>query len=551
MIGALWGLGRTRARTPRLSLGLLTAFVVPGAALAQEPPVDRAPIDLVGALPDTTDFVLSVSDLRRLRASGAGRSLEAFLSEMSAWSRSASAWGAIADSIGMAPGAALDELAGSGVVFCIQGMNQPASESGPRHAVMSSISSDTETLLRKRLRPAPRGLERSMPILALEQGAFELSTFVPGRPDQGARVLITPRESTSYFDELLPVLSGSDAPSPLRGTPAFRTLEALPKGPVLGLLRGRPARDGGPDRYLALSGWVLSDRVEAIFDATEGMLLPGRSDLRRVPSGWPARAIDLLEPGALLLIAGSPKDQPADIAIDSEGARDGTLLLALLSALRLSPAIDAEMDGVAILAVHAAPDGGLAFDAAIPAANLDRMRPLVGGWVRMLATDPRLEHAEGRPDSIPVVTLGQGTSPILGKFVKAGGSLAWTFAPEAVGPGGWWVIHIRTAPDQERQAALGAQSLASRLSEPADARVTTQYRLVVHPADLVAHTQDAAKATGKASVFRWIDRVETLVLRKSPEGVLRGRLSVRFKTDLLGLPAPTPAKKPGEGEQPR
>jgi hypothetical protein len=180
-------------------------------------------LDFLATLPDTTDLVIAAEGLGHLRAAPAGQALERFLGEMNTWSMSVRSWGQVAGALGLSPERALEEVAGRQFALCIEGMSEPAATRRPRHAIITSISRPTEALLREKLKPAPRSVGHSQPILALENGAFEVSTIVPigqARDGEGgeARVLISPRESGGYFDAMLPVMSGKPARAPLGAT---------------------------------------------------------------------------------------------------------------------------------------------------------------------------------------------------------------------------------------------------------------------------------------------------------------------------------------------
>ncbi|MDX2132868.1 MAG: hypothetical protein SFY69_12530 [Planctomycetota bacterium] len=532
-----------RGRAPRVA-GALCIFAASGAVLAGPDPA------LLRAMPGSVEFVAAAGDLRSAARTPAFRGAAAFVDELGTWSRSVDAWGGIARALGMTPQAARDEVFGSQIVYAMRGVDDERAE----HALFCEISGETERLLRERLRPAPRGLERRLPILALENGAFDVSTWMFPGAETRARVLICPKGSERLFDSLLPALrtgetgddpAGPDGTGTLGASRAFAHLGQLPEGDVAVLSR-RMGAEG--ERFLVASVSFDGADVRGAIVATRDMLLPGRA---APPAGapderpaWPGEAVELLAQDATLLVAGSPREQPLDLDAELVGERvRSTLLLSLLGMMRLPPSLEQRIDGIALVAVHElrgrdeAGGSALSISVAVPTPDVDAYAPLVDGWGVSLAGDEHLRLPPAPLESVRVLSLSGEGGPVLSGLGRAGGSIAWTFAKPPGGVAGWWVLNIRTSRGDELGAGEAAKALAMRLSEAPDAADPGQFRLLIHPARLTTLLRrDRAPAPDAPSdalrVFRWIERFESN-LERAGDGLVRGRVSVRVSEAAL------------------
>lgn len=522
------------APTMRRSAACLAMSLACGVCHAQTSD-GRPDLDFLASLPARTEFLIAADDLAWCLDSRAGRGLLSFVAEMSPWDRSVAAWRDAAASLNMTPEKAIEAFAGDDVAFCITGISGPSAGRRPQHAVIATVTSQTEALLRSRLKPAPRKISHDAPVLALESGAFQLSAS-PG-PIVGtqtlSRVLIAPEGSGDLFDRLLPVVS---APRPAGGsrvgdTRAFAALRALPPGRIALLYRSMSDGAGaGEEEYLALTAGVADDTLAAEFRATDTMLLCEGGPF----DAWPASAVKLMERDASLLMAGSPRRQPLDLGEDATGRAQRTLMVSLLDNLKLPAEVTDGMEGVALLAVHRTPAGAevpaLSITCAVPVRDLDTVKPVAEAWIARVVGAPGMKLPPAAPDTVPVMVLGDARNAMLPGFVQPGGSLAWTYAAQADGPGGWWVLNIRTAAGDEARAGAAAAELARRLSEPADEADRTVYRLIVRPADLAEIIRANSPSSGESAMraFRWIERVETR-LEAAGEGLLDGTVAVRFR----------------------
>lgn len=544
-------------------------LALPAGALAQpEPDSVRAILDpvqtpdlrLIGSLPTTCELVIAAGDLDSFRAAPAGRALERFLSEISPWERSIEAWGEVAGELDMPPAEALRHLSGSQTVYALS--SQPGQGGGVSHALMAQISAATERRIREKLHPAPRGLNNSLPILAIENGAFELATAPSGR-DGEARVLIAPRESGDFFDQLLPLVRGGSGVTTLAMTPAWRSIKALPEGSLLVVYRDRRAETPlevpkGEDRFVAMTASAVGAELRAALTASEDMLTRS-PHAGSAMTGWPESAVRHLSRDATLLLAGSPREQPLEVNAHLGGAEvSRTLLLTMLSMMNLPPELEQRIDGIALIAAHE-PGGGadgaaggedaLAITAAVPVPEIDSFAPEADRWGVSLAGDPALEAPRADLASIRVLQLGGGRTRLMEGLVRPGGVLAWNFVKEAGAQNGWWVMHLRTNRAEDALAASAVQALAAALAEPVNAENRTMFRLSVRPARLAELTRRARPGANLAmdgtppkaelppapdplSAFRWLDRFESY-LERSPGGLLTGRVVVRMNTSLL------------------
>src|SRR5262245_24259479 len=559
-------------------IALGTLFCAPAGAQPAAPDLVQ-----IGSLPSTIDLTVAVSDLSAVRDTDAGRALERLFGEMSTWDRSTAAWADLARALRLEPDQAADALIGRHVILAMRGVSDPAGDRRTEQALLTTITPDVEARLREQLKPAPRGLTSNLPILALENGAFELATYRSPQPGDPARLLVAPRGSSQVFDELLPVLGGGTGLTTLSMMPCWRDVKSIADGPLLILYRVVPPglSDQISDRdiqqppdtetFFALSGRLDGSTCSAKFIASDSMLLPEPG----APGAWPAAVVEALERDALLLVAGSPDEQPAGnsslILPLAGGTHERTLLNTLLSMMQLPKPLRDQLSGVAVVAIHAAPEAApqdtrpaLSITGVLPVSDLGEFATGAHDWIASFAGGEQPSAMARRlnaapPQNIRILSLGPSAPGVLDGYLDQGGTIAWSFVPAQPAGGrtpGWWIVNIRTRAGEDAPASSTLAELSAQVAHP-DQNARTLFRLVVRPAALVemsraAHPPaapilaDAARASAPRSApeprtpsaLRWLDRVDTR-LERARSGVLSGSVTLRMNTALLG------------GEQPR
>lgn len=197
-----------------------------GPAAGAEGPATSPPCQadsFVRALPAGCDAVVVVTDAARQRRSPGGSGLRAMLTESRAFPETTRAWRDLAASLDWSGDRAFDELLGRRVAVVARNIGS----GGPtKWAVLMLVSAEAERRMRERLRAAPRGSIGGLPVLAVEDGQYEL---VVGRPQpgvdpqlvngaaSGSLVLLAPSRDTSLFADLVPSLlsrTGLAGPAP-------------------------------------------------------------------------------------------------------------------------------------------------------------------------------------------------------------------------------------------------------------------------------------------------------------------------------------------------
>lgn len=563
--GAVKGLKRWAGRA-----AALTACVAMRAGAQSGP--DRA---FVGTFPASCDLVVATGALGSIRATPAWRCAERFAGEMGGWERTLEAWGQVAASLEMRGEEAEREFLSSPLVFVMEGLTDRARGEGvARHAVVTEISPEVERRLRERLRPAPRGLEGETPILSLENGAFDLSTSV--MEGRATRLLISPRGSDALFDRLVGVVRGKADSRPLSESLQWGWAEALAPGRVMVLYRDMhppQARVEGErfvapgEHFVAATLNPVGEELRAEFVASRGVLMAGGEDGREedVRSAWPGDGVELLEGGAVLLVAGDPREQPRDLALPGLGSAGGTggmeetkgagtLLLTMLDSLRLPESVRAGVEGTVVIALH--PGGGegsgvegaspgdrdgWGWTVALPLQDVDAQEAGVDAWAMGLAGKVAGEGARVDAESIRVLTLGSRVPEGGPAFIRAGGAMAWTMRKGRGGAGGgeagWCVVNFRTRAGMELEAAKWTREVGERLvgaGKEEGGGSATIFRLMLRPSRLLPRTTG-----GSENAFRWVKSLDTR-LNEEPNGLVRGRMVMRFESALLEEDVRTP-----------
>jgi hypothetical protein len=509
-------------------------------------------------------MVVAVRDLAAVRDRPCGRALEEFLRQMSDWGRSAAAWEDFGQALGMTPDGTVDALIGSGVVLAGSGMD-PRHKGPAQFAVLSTVAPETEALLRNKLRPAPRGIVENLPVLSLEKGAYQLAISVPRRAapgDGSARLLVAPEDSSDLFDELIPVLKGKAALNPLSSDGAWERVRDLGPGDLLFLLRSKDAGPsaGKPEDLFALTASQTADGWTARFSASESMLI-GTVGAGDDKATWPTAAVEALEEGSVLLVAGSPREPKERAPLGA----DRPLLLELLEMMDLPPEIKASLNGNSIIAVHAegaagSPSEALSVVAALPADDMARFSGMAERWAMSRGVEG--DNGEKAPvrlrQGVRSVPIQRAAPAIIPEPLRTKGVMAWCYAHErwtppedSDGPGpmrGWWVISMRFGAGDPGLAGVVARRAAELLDAEEGKDTGTLFRLVVRPRELAGLIRSPEALNGSAltgmplpgatrtrdplAAMRWLEQVDSWVSRGS-KGQVEGTVSLRLNLDLL------------------
>ena len=311
-VAATSNMRRFGATTRAVVAGVLAGlgFFAP-AARACHPGAECRPDDplgVVGRLPQCADAVVVIESGASQRMSPAGRALGSFLGESGLIKETSSAWCSLAQSLRLSPEQAFDLTLGQRAIVVIDGLFEAKADGAgrtARWALLSHVCPRTEMLIRESLRPAPRSIEQGRPILALENGAYELATSPACRRttgDNGSMILLAPAKDSQLFDSLLPVLNGGVQGPTLSQCGSWEHAAKLGGGDLLVYLR-RTRGAGGPEDFLVCSAQCTSSGWTAKFTASAALMWDSAGGVQfpdvRMPAG-----LDRLAEGAMALYCG-------------------------------------------------------------------------------------------------------------------------------------------------------------------------------------------------------------------------------------------------------
>lgn len=536
------------------------------ATLLASAPAFAQVSSLAGDSPADARFLLAARDFHTQRTARPGRAVESLLSELGLVDRAVPAARSLAASLSLSTEALSKGMLSREVLWV-------ASDDGSA-AMLATIDPELEPRLRQGLKPSPRGLVDGQPVMLLENGAFQLASFVLPRAalqEPAARILIAPGDS-HVFERLLPLVRGRAAAAPLRDRAEFAALEALGPGDVAMLYHLSPAGDSAEQasgsRFVAAT--LSQDRTgwRGEFAASADLLLP---PLEAREGPWPAAAVEALSRSSSLLIAapagaGRTSSLPSDLALGflnlDEALADLVCGPAIVSVHRgVPPALDPTSSPVpsgVTSASSALAEAPLCIVLAIPLKDLSRGSRLADAWgfgaSRGEVTVP--ESTGLRELRAAHVPGAQAVSLALAD----GASLGWTFSSWSREAGaselrGWWVVAILAGSDLGR-AAAAADRLEVLLRQASAQRGSQEMaRLLIRPGELAglvgalagpAFAQDAA---APLRALRWIDRIDLRVAGTvksdgpSPgtEPPVRGTLAVVMDVDRVGPQPPSAA----------
>lgn len=474
------------------------------------------PADLAARVPASADLVVVIDRAGEQARSPAGRAVWGAIAGSGLLPGTAAAWAELASALDLPPGRAFDELLGQRLMIVVD--QDPVA----RWAIVSDISLETQSVLRKRLRTAPRRFA-SIPVLSLEGGKFEMAIAADGGPKGRATMLLAPSESSGLFDSMVPVLTGGRVRGSMGETCGFEHARAVGPAAVLVFRRmgsgaialgARPTGDGWDAR-------LIGD-AEAMGGTKAATIEP-----------WSSEAFRSLEQGALLAYMGIPTTGAAGLPmtrlVAMPVAAEGVPDRQFMAIKRLPKSLLSRLDernrevlgltmGFENAGVVPDPIGGLA-------GFLEGFG--LGGGV--LESVERGEvHASPIQGSVRArLEPLFGTSPVV----------SWAYCGEAderTASWGWWLLGLapgRTA-DQITGSELTMQACAAVSDRPAPESVKRRLSIgVVRPRmidDWLASNAPEATSPPASSVMRHIDRFSWDVWVEEPGRVV-GELQLRMR----------------------
>lgn len=513
--------------------------------------------ELLHALPADVDAVVVVADAARQRTGGAGAALAELIGESKLFDDTVRAWRNLAAVLDWPADRAFDELLGRRVTVVIDGL---ADGEPFRWALLSEVTPAAEARLRERLKPAPRGIVAGLPVLAVEDGRYELAI---SRRKGTSLILLAQAGEASLFDRLVPVLSGR-ASGPLLGqSEAMKTAAELCAGDVFVLYRPPLERAGEAPGFAAVSATLNGDGWTARLISTPGVIWASSGADFSALEPWSDAAFEALSRDAMIATMGVL----GQATPSWRTVLDGQLWTAPLGFA--DPGEMAKLLGqrgmFVVRATPAPPDArqrkqerpserlsvvlGLeTTDAAAMAVAGDRIIasviPLLeAGCIGGEPGAPGPQYDGAMPEAVRIVTLE-------GEFAEAMGSafgptpvLSWgyCFAGGAAPPPllmklgaeptkasapcpGWWVMAL--SPADAPAALLGCQALEQA---PADRDAAPRVsRGVIRPGMIERWMAEVDPTfLGPLRPFRWIDSVDWDA-RVRPDGTIAAEIEVRM-----------------------
>lgn len=492
-----------------------------------------APSDAARLIAADVDLFVALDDAAAIRVSPVGGAVGAFINGLAGFTGTFEAWSSFAGVLELDPGRAFDDLAGRRLVFVAR--FDPSAESLAIHdwLILSEVSKETAARVNKRLKPAPRQFVNGMPVLAVEDGRFELG-FVPSRSGPGLTLLLAPGGSGSgLLDQVVRDFEKGPA-RPLSGERQFNELRALAGDAECVLYAKLPesvmpskvAQTGGPETG---PGWIVAAarRNGGTVRAQTIMGMPALDGMRReVAVGVSGSEVPGIAPR---------RGKPWDPAVFAEIA-ESSLFASLESNTTVSgnawaPPFSelATRLGIGNLASEALVTGRMAtaicrsetgiVDAAIALESADLTRLASEGdrtLAGMLANASSGVRRDEAPDAVPepvepgrfdfgglnpeaarIVDITEMLGPAFGGSWRGGAKLVWRYSPNlgerAEGitekSGGWWTVGVgpdavnllSSALSRQREAPVRIPWVAMLSAKPFEAIELMQQRGIPMP----------------------------------------------------------------------
>lgn len=504
---------------------LLAILMLLGTASARA--LDPDIFDTLAAFPASGHVFVVLDDAAAEHRRPAGASLEAALDDLGDFAGTAEAWGELAQALGLTPGRAFDELLGRRCVLLMTDIGE-----GGQWALLTEVQPHVEKRLIARLRPSPRQIKGGLPILAVENGRFDLVTSpnrIPHRNvaagERISTILIAPASSRELFDQMLPLLRGEAAADPVGSRGWFAQARQIAPGEIVML--ARHPRDA--DRFVALSarpspraadmGWDGSLRASSAF------VSPWFDLAAATP--WSPPSLSTLSPDVVLASIGSSDRLTAMLSSlscasgallpdlpDQPGSRSGIIV-------RHDPSPIALRDPLSCTLFRESPN------------ILAQSQHMDEHFTR------RILNVRSPDSHVATMFKGMPVESVRAFTIDDGGcrtAVSWCARPTAGGQG-WTLAHA--APDLTAAARSAAwlrkvgDALAGAPSQES-ARVLTAGS--VRPArllDAVKTPRVFAAAADALSAARWVDQA-TWSVHLDDEGVVAGSFTIRMKRS--GIP---------------
>jgi hypothetical protein len=206
-------------------------------------------------VPTGVDTVLVVRDARLFRQAPVGQAAQTIADDLLSLPRTRKAWAELAAMLDLQQDVAFDEILGQRIVFVER--DAIDDEHPAQWTIVCDVRPNIADALRTKLKAAPRRILEGVPLLAIEEGRFDMA--VVGKAET-SRVVLAPARSNKLMEEIARRLEGGPGDVFIRTDPA-RRLDALGAGggdPVRAVFYRR-FEDAGGDGIDWIGGVVRLD----------------------------------------------------------------------------------------------------------------------------------------------------------------------------------------------------------------------------------------------------------------------------------------------------